>query len=177
MPTRAHRQLQLSSALTKTSQPVFILDNLKTGTLISLSQLCDDDCIELSTKYGVKIIKQEQVIINGKLEYNGPWSITLKLAPPPLQANGILCLDQTNQSLASYHHASLGSPSTSTLLRDISLGHLLIFPCLTTNIISKHLPKSLATALGHEDQEAKTYNPHDNYPSTPNLLILIYPLQ
>ena len=154
MPTRSQGQLQLSPALTTTAQHAFVLDDLKTGTLISLSQLCDDDCIALFTRYGVKIIKNDQVIITGRRGDNGLWSIPLTPAPP-LQANGILRLDKTKQHLAMYHHASLGSPSPSTLLRAIRLGHLTTFPGLTTNLISKHLPQSLATTLGHQDQEAK----------------------
>ena len=71
MPTRSQGHLQLSPALTTTAQHAFVLDDLKTGTLISLSQLCDDDCIALFTKYGVKIIKHDQVIITGKREDNG----------------------------------------------------------------------------------------------------------
>ena len=96
MPTRAQGQLQLSPALTKTAQTAFVLDDLKNNTLISLSQLCDDDCISLFTKYGVKIIKKDQVIITGKRDDNGLWSIPLKPASPPLQDNAILRLDRTN---------------------------------------------------------------------------------
>ena len=106
----------------------------------------------LFTKYGVKIIIKDQVIITGKRDDNGLWSIPLKPTSPPLQANAILRLDRTKNSLAAHHHASLGSPSTSTLLRAIHLGNLLTLPGLTTNLVSKHLPKSLATTLGHQDQ-------------------------
>ena len=111
MPTSAQGQLLLSPALTKTEQTAFVLDYLKNGTLISLSQLCDDDCIALFTKYGVKRIKKYQVIITGKLDDNGLWSIPLNPTSTLLQANDILCLDRTKQSLSEHHHASLGSPS------------------------------------------------------------------
>jgi hypothetical protein len=43
----------------------------------------------------------------------------------------------------------------SALLRAIRSSHLTTFPGLTTNLISKHLPKSLAAVLGQQDQEAK----------------------
>ena len=116
MPTQDKGQLHLSPALNATSQEAFVLDDLKTGTLISLAKLCDDDCIALFTKYEVNIIKNNQVIITGKRESNGLWSIPLKPASPPLQANGILRIDRTRQELAMYHHATLGSPDPSTLL-------------------------------------------------------------
>jgi hypothetical protein len=147
-------QLPLSPLLSATAQTAFVLDGLKTGTLISLAQLCDDDCTALFTKYNVKIIKNDQVIITGQRMHNGLWS--LPLSPPPShQANGILRLDKTKHDLALYHHATLGSPVTSTLLRAIRRGHLTTFPGLTINLISKHLPPSIATVLGHQDQEAQ----------------------
>ena len=147
-------QLPLSPHLSTTAQAAFVLDELKTGTLISLAQLCDDDCIALFTKYNVKIIKDNNVIITGRRMDNGLWSIPIK-SPPSHQANGILRTDKTSHDLAKYHHATLGSPVPSTLLRAIRRGHLTTFPGLTINLISKHLPASIATVLGHQDQESK----------------------
>ena len=51
--------------------------------------------------------------------------------------------------LAMYHHQSLGSPPASTLLKAIRNHQLRTFPGLTTELISKHLPPSKATAKGH----------------------------
>jgi hypothetical protein len=41
----------------------YIFDSLKSGSLISAGQLCDDDCIALFTKYNVTIYKNGQIII------------------------------------------------------------------------------------------------------------------
>ena len=117
------------------------------------AQLCDDDCIAIFSKFDVKIVKKDTVIITGKRTTNGLWEIPL--ATPSLQANGILRLDKSKAELAMYYHATLGSPAPSTLLRAIRRGHLTTFPSLTTQLITKHLPKSLATVLGHQDQEAR----------------------
>ena len=168
MTSHLHGLLPLSPHLSNTAQSAFVLNDLSNGTLISLANLCDDDCIALFTKYDVTIHKNNQVIINGKRLSNGLWSLPIQPSPPlqpngtlpiqpstPLQANGILRLDQPKSELAAFHHATLGSPVLSTLLRAIRRGHLVTFPGLTTNLISKHLPKSLATVLGHQDQEAK----------------------
>jgi hypothetical protein len=68
----------------------------------------------------------------------------------------MLRTDKPKQELATYpQHAALGSPVPSTLLRAIRRNHLVTVPGLTTNLVTKHLPKSLATVLGHQDQEAK----------------------
>ena len=168
MTSHLHGLLPLSPHLSNTAQSAFVLNDLSNGTLISLAHLCDDNCLALFTKCDVTIHKNNQVIINGKHLSNGLWSLPIQPSPPlqpngtlpiqpspPLQANGMLCLDQTKSELAAFHHATLGSPVPSTLLRAIRRGHLVTFPGLTTNLISKHLPKSLATVLGHQDQEAK----------------------
>ena len=145
--------LPLSPLLSDTAQKAFVLDELRTGTLVSLAQICDDDCLAVFSKFDVKILKKDQVIITGVRTDNGLW--TIPLHKHPHQANGILRLDKSRSELATYYHTTLGSPVNSTLLRAIRRGHLTTFPSLTTQLITKHLPKSLATTLGHQDQEAK----------------------
>jgi hypothetical protein len=145
--------LPLSPLLSDTAQKAFVLDELRTGTLVSLAQICDDDCLAVFSKFDVKILKKDQVIITGVRSDNGLWTIPLHTHPH--QANGILRLDKTRSELATYYHTTLGSPVPSTLLRAIRRGHLTTFPNLTTQLITKHLPKSYATTLGHQDQEAK----------------------
>jgi hypothetical protein len=146
--------LPLSQHLSNHAQDAFELDALKTGSLVSLSKICDDDCLALFSRHDVQIIKNDQVIITGKRMDNGLWSIPI-VVPHSHQANGILRTDKVRSELATYHHATLGGPVPSTLLRAIKRGHLTTFPGLTTKLISKHLSKSTATVLGHQDQEAK----------------------
>ena len=153
MTSHQRGTLPLSPLLSDTAQSAFVLDDLRTGTLISLAQLCDDDCVAIFSKFDVKIVKKDTVIITGRRTSNGLWSIPI--ATPTHQVNGILRLDKTKAELALYHHATLGSPATSTLLRALGRGHLTTFPGLTTQLISKHLPKSMSTTLGHQDQESK----------------------
>ena len=120
MRSQLQGTLPLSAMLSSKAQSAYVLDELQTGTLISLGQLCDDDCIAIFNKYKVRFTKENKVIITGKRMTNGLWSIPIKHADPTvLQANGILRLDKPRQDLAAYHHAALGSPATSTLLRAI----------------------------------------------------------
>lgn len=169
MRTTLHGTLPLSPLLSATAQSAFVIDDLRTGTLVSLAQLCDDDCLAIFSKFDVKIVKKDTVLITGTRLNNGLWSIPLSPATPSTpthQANGILRLDKPKQELAVYHHVALGSPVPSTLLRAIRRGHLITFPGLTTELITKHLPKSVATTLGHQDQEAR------NIRSTTSTLIV-----
>ncbi|KAI2511403.1 hypothetical protein MHU86_3014 [Fragilaria crotonensis] len=109
MSSALHGLLPLSSRLSAQAQSAFVLDGLRTGTLVSLAQLCDDDCIAIFSKFDVKIVKRDTVIITGTRTPNGLWSIPL--AAPPHQINGILRLDRSREALAIYHHTALGSPS------------------------------------------------------------------
>jgi hypothetical protein len=146
--------LPLSKHLSSKAQSAFVLNELQTGTLISLAQLCDDDCIALFTKFDVKILKNDQVIIVGKRLENGLWSLPIE-SKLDSQANGILRTDKVKCELAEYLHGTLGGPVPSTLLRAIRQGQLTTFPGLTTSLISKHLSKKITTSLGHQDQESK----------------------
>jgi hypothetical protein len=119
IPTTLKGKLPLSDHLSSTAQSAFVLDDLKTGTLISLSQLCEDDWITIFTKYDVKILKDSHVIIKGTRMPNGLWSLPITADVTPNPANGILRTDRPKQELASYLHATLGSPVPSTLLRAI----------------------------------------------------------
>jgi hypothetical protein len=110
--------LPLSPHLSTTAQSAFVLDDLRTGTLVSLAQLCDDDCVAMFLHFGVQILKHNTVLITGICTPNGLWSILLQV-PSIHQANGILCLDSSREQLAVYHHATLGSLAPSTLLRAI----------------------------------------------------------
>ena len=65
MPSSATGTLPLAPQLSTKAQEAIVLDNLQTGTLILLDQLCDNNCIALFTKYDVKIVKHNQVIITG----------------------------------------------------------------------------------------------------------------
>ena len=153
MPSTVQGTLNLSKHLTPPAQSAFVLENLKTGSLISLAQLCDDDCIAIFTNYDVKIVKNRQVIITGRRESSGLWSIPITSNSSDTtthQANGILRTDKPKRELATYIHGTFGSPTPSTLITSIRKHHLVTVPGLSVNLISKHLPKSIATSLGHQ---------------------------
>ena len=131
-----------------------------TGSLVSLGQLCDDDCIAIFTKYHVDILKNNQTIIKGERTDNGLWSIPLSdnqhkssSSPHAEMANGIIRKDKTKSELAAYYAACCYNMRPSTLLRAIRLNYFTTWPGMTTSLISKHLPKSVASSKGHLDQE------------------------
>ena len=105
--------LPLSPLLSDKAQSAFVLDDLRTGTLISLSQLCDDDCVAIFSRFDVKLVKDNQVLLTGHRLPSGLWSLPLLAPPSPHQANGILRLDRPKTELAQYYYAALGSPAPS----------------------------------------------------------------
>jgi hypothetical protein len=139
------------------------------GSLIFLGQLCDNECVALFTKYDIKIYKHGQVIIVGKSNpTNGLWNIPLapkEAAQPPIpptdpktlqhSANGVIQNVNTKQDLAAFNHESAYSPDPYTFLWAIVRGHFHSWPGLTTNLVSKHLAKSLATSKGYLRMQQK----------------------
>ena len=97
--------MKMSNKLSSKAQSTHVENDINTGSLISMGQLLNDDCIAIFAKFDVKILKHNQVITTGLRDRtNGLWNIPLEPSPPdqqsskrsyPNQANGILCHDTT----------------------------------------------------------------------------------
>ena len=59
------------------------------------------------------------------------------------------------EEVMTYLHKSLGSPKTSTLLRAVENNNVSTWPAQTNINITKYLPNSVETALGHLEKERK----------------------
>ena len=113
---------ELSSASTKTH----ILPDLQNSSLLSLGQLCDDNCIIHLTKQHLHVFKNNELILTGFRNKNdGLWDVPLPQSPalssslsnpspsspPPTQSlNVIVKKSTTNRDLAQYLHACAFSP-------------------------------------------------------------------
>ena len=153
-----------------------VFSELKTGNLLSIGQLCDSNCTATFSKTTVSIKNEDdKEVLNGPRDRRtGLWTVDIPLAPPTetpsitpatqanlttdimknelLVANGVIRAKTTRSDLAKYHHASLGSPSESTIIPAIKAGFLKSFPGLDEDLVRKHLPKSIETSLGHMTQ-------------------------
>ena len=68
----------LAKELSDKAKVRHIFDDLQSGSLISIGQLCDNDCVALFTKYDVKICMDGKVIIVGQRnDVNGLWNVPL----------------------------------------------------------------------------------------------------
>ena len=133
----------LAPELSPKAQYVFIFDTLKKGSLVSIGQLCDDDCIALFAKYDLKTINNNKVIINGPRKKHGLWNISLNkpikqsnLHPTSKKpasistntktspsANVVIRADKTKAELAQFLSGACFNPVPSTFLRAIRRNH------------------------------------------------------
>ena len=60
---------------------------------------------------------------------------------------------QTCVELAKYLHETLISPPASTFTKSINNNHFTAWPSLSSQLILKHLPKSICTYQGHLQSE------------------------
>ena len=84
---------------------------------------------------------------------NGLWYIPIK-KPFQHKALAIITKDKTKTDLIKYLHGCCFSPTPRTFLRAIKNGNFLTWPGLNITNITRLLPASIATAVGHLDQES-----------------------
>ena len=145
--------------LSNAAKATTIFSGLTNSSLISIGQLCDDNCIAILNKNTLKVIKNNKVIMEGQRNHDdGLYDIPIvkeRTKPVSIQqkANVIINKNQANQQLASYYHSCLFSPTIRTLQNAVNKGNLIGFPGITNIKFQRDLPQSMATAKGHLDQE------------------------
>ena len=65
--------LPLSNKLTEKYRVVLSFDNLKSGSLISIGQLCDENCIAILSNYDFQIIQHNEILVKVKRTDNWFW--------------------------------------------------------------------------------------------------------
>jgi hypothetical protein len=134
--------------------------------LISIGQLCDDNCVAVLDKKQIQVFKNNDCILKGDRNPTDDlsWDIALPLTPPSPstalstihQSIAIIRKDHSKTSLVQYLYACCGSPVISTRKQAIKNGNFITWPGIDSLSIDAHLPKSIASAKGHLDQERKS---------------------
>ena len=126
-----------------------------------MGQLADDGCKIILNKNTLNVYKNYKNILTGfRNKHDGLWDIPLPINaspriqehPPTQKLNIIIHKNQTKRNLMQYLHASLFSPTKSTLLTAIKNGNFIGWPGFSFENASKHLSETPATAKGHLDQ-------------------------
>ena len=165
------RQLQLAPDLPVQAHGFNEMDR----SLISVPVLCDANCTVVFKKDIVQVIKDNEVIIEGPRDmetnlWNMPLENEEKENTDTTKRPFVIQLKHTANSayqqksasqLQAWHHATLGAPVVTTLIKAIDKNWLTTFPGLSSNGIRKHLPKSIQTTMGHMHKVRKNLRPTD----------------
>ena len=137
-----HGFLTNCSKLSKAAKKAHIFRDLHTASLISLGQLCDDNCQVFLDKDRLIVLKHQEVIVVGHRNHNdGLWDIPLGSSPQfeastytaNQKANVIITKDKTKTDIMAYLHACCFSPPKSTFIKAITNGNFLSWSGLTTS--------------------------------------------
>ena len=150
-----------NNIFSKLARNTAVFNNLKSSLLISLGQLCDNNCEIHLNKHELQVLKNYEVVMRGfRNQQDGLWDIPITkhsnapgLLLPKLSV--IMRKDKTKADLATYLHAACFSPTTDTFIKAIKNNHFITWPGLTQLLIQKHLLPSIDTAKGHLKQEFK----------------------
>ena len=148
--------------LPREARQAHLFPELSSGSLLSIGQLCDNGCTATFDKNVVKIKLHDTTVLEGPRNHTtGLWYVSLCNEQSPFLITTKNKLYDTKlrqltpQALSAYHtstlpelaqflHAACFSPTLATFLAAINAGFLATWPGLTTQLITKHLPKSIA---------------------------------
>jgi hypothetical protein len=125
------------------------------SSLISVGQLCDNECSVIFTQYQVTVYRSGKDVIYGSRDPKSRlWRVNLKQKMNTKIAQCNHAHDNNNQKdLLNYLHDACFSPVKSTWIKAIKHGNLSSWPGLNEHSIEKYLSKSTSTTKGHLNQQ------------------------
>jgi hypothetical protein len=125
------------------------------NSLISVGQLCDNECSVTSTQDQATVSKNGKDVMYGSRDPKSRlWRVNLK---QKIESEIVQCNhahDNNNKKyLINYLHAACFSPVKSTWIKAIKNGNFSSWPGLKEHTVEKYLSKSTSTAKGHLDQQ------------------------
>lgn len=155
--------------LPPSARRVHIVPALTTSSLLSMGQLCDAGCTVTFDATSVTVQLANKTIMDGiRTSENGLWQLSLiqpsltpsipVLGPPPppyAHQSYAAVQSATPSELVAFAHATLFSPTLSTLQQALDRGFLPNFMGQTAKALKKYPPQSVAMIKGHLDQARK----------------------
>jgi len=137
----------------KIGNQAHLFQDLTSGNLLSVGQLCNDGYDVTFTKNSVTFNKNNQTMLTGKRRlHDGMWTITL---PPPQRANIIIQYKPVGDAI-KFLHAACFSPCISSWCKAIDNGFFKTWPGLTSKRVRQFMKiNPTATVKGHLTQERK----------------------
>jgi hypothetical protein len=132
-----------------------ILPGLVHNSLISVEQLCDNECSVTFTQDHVTVARNGKNVMYGSRDPKSRlWRVNLKQKMTPKIPQCNHAHDNNNQKdLINYLHAACFSPVKSTWIKAIKNGNFSSWPGLNEQNVEKYLSKSKSTAKGHLNQQ------------------------
>ena len=106
-----------------------------------------------SSTSSIQLLKREYDCLDSLIDANYTDQCINKHNKISHKANVILRKKQTHVDLIKYLHKACFSPTISTFSKAIKNNHFTSWPGLTVPLVTKHLPKSVATSQGHLTSE------------------------
>jgi hypothetical protein len=137
-----------------------VFPGLNGQALLSIGTYCDAGCTALFTATAVIIARDGKVVLTGQRQPPGLWKTSETTTNSPLEpsnpwhANGAYTT-QLRRNTIKFMHAAVFSPTTATWTKAINAGNFQSWPGLSSTAVRTLLPKSMATAMGHRDQQRK----------------------
>jgi hypothetical protein len=138
-------------------------------SLLSIGQLCDQGCDVTFSPTSVAVDHNNSTVLTGHRDANGLWAVPLRQLTLSANADANVPSSANLREIIKYLHASCFSPPKSTWIDAIRNGHFTTWPALTTEAITKLLPPTVATALGHLKQQRKNLHSTQPKPESPPL--------
>ena len=160
LPITKKGLLPLPTVPSQRAQQANILPLLTNSSLLSIGQLCDDDCWGVFNKKMLLMFKNYQLLLHGiRNKQDGLWDVHLpskvRSDPPLHSANVITKLDKSNYELANFYHGCMFSPTIRTLHTMIRNNHLVTWPGVNKLNFQKSIVDTTAVEMGHLKQEKK----------------------
>ena len=145
-------------------------------SLFGLAPLCELGCaIHFSNSTATVTYSGKTVLSGKRLPPDLLWAFDLPVTQHITRssttfANAAMSIS-SDAAFVNFAHATLGSPSLSTLLRALKAGYLDSFPRLSATLVTAHPPHTLATAKGHLDQHRQGLDSTDDASHTSHTTI------
>ena len=133
--------------LPQSARQAHMFDELASGSLLSIGQLCDARCTATFDKKKLNIFFQGKIIVQGTRQQNKLWTMDTPVTQHH-SLNSVVDAPTIAERI-KFYHASLFSPTMTTLENIIKEGYLVTFPYITTKQLRQFPPNLKSTVKGH----------------------------
>ena len=157
--------LPFNDILPKQEKELLIYPGITNKLLLSIGQICDDNCLALFSKNNLHIFKEDKLILSATHNFSDSlWDMSFPSTSHNHihtsltmnhQINYIIQKDTAKNKLARYFHGDAFYPVTSTSQQNIKNGNFITWPGIKNINFRKMADINVPTVLGRLHQERK----------------------